>query len=121
NVEVEVVKLFGNVAERGIFCDPGIGEDDVEPAFVVLDHGQDAVEIVELRDVALQGSDVLADVLDRRIEFRVAASGYECIGPFIDKALRCRQPDAAAAARDESDFAVELTHGASPLLRSSGQ
>src|SRR5262249_59358450 len=72
------------------------------------------VEIVELRDVALQGSDVLADVLGGCGQLGLAASGYERVGTFLEEAFCRRQPDAAAAAGDESDFAVELTHG--PLL-----
>ena len=35
---MEVIKLFGDLAERGIFCDPGIGEDDIEPAFVLFNE-----------------------------------------------------------------------------------
>jgi hypothetical protein len=111
---VEVIKLFGDLAERGIFCDPGIGEYDVEPALVVLDRREDAVEIVEPLDVALQGSDVLADVLGGCGQLRLAAPGYEDKSPFSDKSLRCRQPDPTATAGDESNLAIELVHG--PLL-----
>src|SRR5262249_48162528 len=72
------------------------------------------VEIVELRDVALQGSDVLADVLGGCGQLGLAASGYERVGTFLEEAFCRRQPDAAAAAGDESDFSVELSPG--PLL-----
>ena len=80
-----VVELFGDLAERRIFRDPGIGEDDIQPAFVLFDDRENAVEIVEVRHVAVQGFDVFADGLDGGRQFRLATSGDEDIGAFRDK------------------------------------
>jgi hypothetical protein len=49
---ITVRALFGNLAKRGIFHDPGIGEDDIELAAVFFDLRENAIELVELRDVA---------------------------------------------------------------------
>ena len=61
-----------------------------------------------MRHVAFQGFDIFADVLDRRIKFRLAASGDEDIGAFRDKTPRGRKPNSAAAAGDQGDLAIEL-------------
>src|SRR5262249_725861 len=105
-----IVELFGDLAERGILRDPGIGEDDVEFAFVIFDRRENAAEIVELRDVTLQCPCVFSDVLDGRGQLRLTASGDKDIGPLADKALRRCQSDPTAAAGDESDLAVKLAH-----------
>jgi len=52
-----------------------------------------------VRHVAFEGFDIFADVLDRRIKFRLAASGYEDIGAFRDKTPRGREPDGLAMIR----------------------
>ncbi|HEY8030873.1 MAG TPA: hypothetical protein VIF02_00460 [Methylocella sp.] len=60
---ITLIKLFGVLAESGIFCDAGIGEYDIEPAFVLFDDRKYAVEIAEVRHVAFEGFDIFADVL----------------------------------------------------------
>jgi hypothetical protein len=45
---------------------------------------------------------VLADVADRLIEFRLAASGDEDVGTFGDEALGGGQADAAVATSDDA-------------------
>ncbi len=47
---ITVRGLFGNLAKRGIFHDPGIGEDDIELAAVFFDLRENVIELVELRD-----------------------------------------------------------------------
>jgi hypothetical protein len=49
---ITVRGLFGNLAKRGIFDDPGIGEDDIALPAVFFDLRENAIELVELRDVA---------------------------------------------------------------------
>ena len=70
-----------------------------------------------MRHVAFEGFDIFADVLDRRIKFRLAASGDEDIGPFRDKTPRGREPDSAAAAGDQGDLAIESLASNLPIWR----
>ena len=42
---ITVRGLFGNLAKRGIFHDPGIGEDDIELAAVFFDLRENAIEL----------------------------------------------------------------------------
>jgi hypothetical protein len=69
-----------------------------------------------LRHVAFEGFDIFADVLDRRIKFRLAASGDENASALPDKTLGCGEPDPAAAAGDQGDFAIKLALESPPLL-----
>src|SRR6266566_8590833 len=50
---ISVRRLFGHLAKRGIFHDPGIGEDDIELAAVFFDLRENAIELVELAHVLL--------------------------------------------------------------------
>ena len=49
---ITVRGLFGNLAKRDKFHDRGIGADDIELAAVFFDLRENAIELVELRDVA---------------------------------------------------------------------
>ena len=60
-VEGFVVVGFGDGAERCEFADAGVGEENVDAAFLLLDGGVEAIEIGEIGDVALDGGDVFAD------------------------------------------------------------
>jgi hypothetical protein len=76
---------FGDVAERSDGPAAGVGEDDVEVAFLFFDGGEEAVEVGEFGDVALDGGDVFADLFCGGVEFGLAASGDEDVGAFGDE------------------------------------
>jgi hypothetical protein len=90
---------------------PGVREQDVEASLLPLYGGEQPVEVREVRDVAWHSSDVLADLLHRLIEFRLAAAGDEDISPFVYE-LSCRgQANATVAAGNEGNFSFKLTFG----------
>src|SRR5262245_33952147 len=97
------------VPRGGVLRDAGVGEDDVQPSLLALDLGEQAIQVVQVRHVAPDGGDVLADLLHRR-QFGLTPAGDEDGGAFGHEPLRRRQADAAAAARHESGFSFELTH-----------
>ena len=90
-----VVAFAGTAKLAAASINPGAAIRGV----VLFDDRENAVEIVEVRHVAFEGFDIFADVLDRRIKFRLAASGYEDIGAFRDKTPRGREPDGLAMIR----------------------
>ena len=94
--------------------DAGIGEHNIELALGLVDLRENAVEIFEIRHIAVQGSCVLADVLDGRTQFPFTAPGNEDVGALLDKTLGRRLADAAAG--DKGRLAVELAHCDSRLL-----
>src|SRR5262249_5961860 len=74
------------------------------------------VEVREVRDVALHAGDVPADLPDRLIELRLAASGDEDVGALGDEAPGGGQADAAAAPGDDRDLTFQfLRHRTPPL------
>src|SRR5260370_6848026 len=88
----------------------GIGEQDVELALFALDLSEEAIEIGEVRDVSLYAGDSCADLLHRRGQLCLAASGDEDVSAFGHKAFCGGQTDAGAAAGDECDFSLEFIH-----------
>jgi hypothetical protein len=86
----------------------------MELAFLLPDLPEEAIKIAQVRHVTPHAGHVSSDFLDRGIQLRLTPSGYEDVGAFVDKSLRCRKANAAIAPGDECDFSVELTHGVSP-------
>jgi hypothetical protein len=80
--------LLADRPERGQHRDAGVGEQDVEAALLLLHPGIEPVEVREVGDIALHARDVLADLLDRFLEFRLPAAGDEDVGTLGDEPPR---------------------------------
>jgi len=62
------------------------------------------------------------DLPNRLVKFRLSTAGDEDLRAFAGEPLRGRQPEAAAAARDERHFADKSPpHGVRPWLRDTGR
>src|SRR5882762_6010362 len=96
-----------------LFAHAGVGEEDVDPALLLLDDRVEPVEVLELGDVALHARDVTADLLQRCAQLCLATTGDEDVRALTLQALRGREPDARGAARDHCHFAFVLAHGPS--------
>src|SRR5262249_47474592 len=110
DVEDRVVELLGDRAQGRQLRDAGVGEDDVEPALLPLDLGEEAIKVVEVRHVSLDAGHIASDLRDRRRRLGLTAPGDEDVGAFLHELLRRRETDAAVATRDECDFPFELAH-----------
>jgi hypothetical protein len=77
--------LLADRPDRGQRQEAGVGEQDVEAALLALHGGEQLVEVRPVRDVARHAGDVLADLPDRLIEFRLAAAGDEDVGALGDE------------------------------------
>src|SRR5262249_43062302 len=108
--------LLGDRPEWTQRRDAGVGEQYVQVALLLLHRGEQLVEVREVRDVAPHAGDVPADLPDRLIEFRLAASGDEDVGALGDEPAGGGQADAAVAPGDDRDFTFQfLRHGTPPL------
>src|SRR5262249_11430233 len=88
----------------------------VEAALLARHCGEQPVEVCQVRDVARHAGDVLADLPDRLIEFRLAAAGDEDVSALGDKLPGGGQADAAVAPGDDRDSPFQfLRHGTPPL------
>src|SRR2546427_1226818 len=108
DVEDRVVVLLGDLAEGGICRHTGVREDNVEPALLLLDLGEEAIEIAKVRYVALDAGNVASDFLDRRSQ--ITAPRDEDVRALVYKLLRRRKANAAIATGNERDLAFELAH-----------
>jgi hypothetical protein len=82
HVESFVVVGFGDRAEGREIAETGVGEENVDAAFLLFDGGVETIEIGEICDVALDGGDVFADLLYGGVQFGLPASGNEDVGAF---------------------------------------
>jgi hypothetical protein len=71
---------------------------------------EEAIEIIEVRYIALYAGDISSDLPHRRGKLSVAAASHENVRAFADEPLRRGESDTAVAAGDESDLSVQLTH-----------
>jgi len=107
--------LFGDLAQRAEFVSAGIGEQDVDAAGFLLDHGTDPVEVGELRCVAVDCGDASLDLGRGLVQLRLPPAGDEDLSAFFGKALCGAETDAGAAARDDGDLIREfLAHNNCP-------
>ena len=80
--------------------DRGVGEHDVQAPSTVGHRGVEPVAIPWLTAITLHAGDVLADFLDRRIEFGLSPSVDEDVRALLDEPLGGGQPDACRTAGD---------------------
>jgi hypothetical protein len=102
--------LFANLPQRSTRRgDSGVSEKNVDAAFLTLHCFVKAVEIGQVRDIALNGCYVLADFGYSRIQFALPAAGDKDIRSFGDELPGSRQADAAAASGYDCDFSFQLS------------
>src|ERR1700675_4196840 len=99
--------LLSDSSQRSQLCGAGIGEQHIDAALFRLHGGVQSVQVGELADVALNASDVFADLLYCGIEFRLSAPGYEDVCAFIVESLGRGEADSTVAAGDDCYFAFE--------------
>src|ERR1700751_2959309 len=100
--------LLGDLSQRGEFVDPGIRRQHVDMPGLRLDGCIDAVEVGEVRGIALYRCGIASDRSDCLIQFGLMAAGDKHACAFRGKMLGDAEADAGAAARDDSDFARKL-------------
>lgn len=88
-IERLVEMLRCHVARLLEFHGSGIGEDDINLAFLRSNSFIEIVNILELGNVTAHCSDVLADFCDGLIQFRLAPPHDEDLGTFFHKPF-CR-------------------------------
>src|SRR5207247_10151001 len=86
------------------------GEQDVILALLAGELVVEPVEIGEVGHVSLYCGDAVADQRYRLVQFRLAAPGDVDERAFFDEALGGGEAYTATAARDDSDFSLELRH-----------
>ena len=108
DVAVErVIKVFlSDCAKRSEFAAAGIRKDDVDAALLLLHNRVQPIKIREIRDIALNPCDVLADLLHRRIEFALTATGDKNICALCDESLCRGETDTAIPAGDDCNFSL---------------
>ena len=72
-------------------------------------------QILELRDISLNGRYILPDQRYRLIQLRLPPPGDENLGPFLYEAPGRSQADPAIASSDYCYLAFKRTHRFSPL------
>src|SRR5262249_47141367 len=115
-VEERVVELLGDRAQGRKLRDTGIGEDDVEPALLALNLGEQAIEIVKVRHVSLDAGHISPDLLHRRSQLGLTAPRDEDVGAFAHKPLRRGKANATVATSNECNFSFKLPNFFSPYF-----
>ena len=88
-----------------------LGEIVEEEGFrpVLASHGEEAVEIPQIRDVTLDGSNIPADFLNGLVQLRLTPSSNEYIGAFAHEPFGSGETDSAVPSRDDSYLPLEFS------------
>jgi hypothetical protein len=100
----KVVEVLGDRTQTGILRNTGVCEYNIQPVFLVLDLCKEAIQIVELRDVALDTGYTSTDFLYCRGQLRRAAAGDEHVRALVHKPLRRSKTNPAGTSGYESNF-----------------
>src|ERR1700736_37595 len=96
--------LLGDASQGSKFTEAGVGEHDIDSP-LLLDCLVETIEVCQFGNVSLDTGDAAANRLHGLIEFLLATTRNEDMGPLPDEELRARQADPRAAAGDNCDFA----------------
>ncbi len=119
-----IPRLGRDPQESGDLNDPGIVDQDVDSAKRANCHLHQPLNIGQLRNVHRHSDSATALALEFRHHLLGALStdvGDDDGRAFLDKMLRCRSPNPAGAARDDSDVAVQFTHCHLPSVHVAGR
>jgi hypothetical protein len=97
-------------AEGGKLRDPGIGEHNIEPAFLLLDLCEKPIKISEVRHVSSRAHHIHCDFLYRHGQLCLTAAGNEDICAFVQKRLCGRETNASVTTGNECDFSFKPAH-----------
>ena len=92
-------------------ADAGVGQENVDAALLGADPLEQAIEVVQLRDVALYGQDAAADLRRRAVQLRLAPAGDDHLRALRREPFGAGQADAAVGAGDDRDLALKSAHG----------
>ena len=105
------MELFlGDLAEDGGFAHPGAGPQHVDRALFPLDGVVQAVQVVQVGRVTLDGGDVAADQLDGVVQYFLPPGLDQDVRAFLDEQFGAGQCHAGGSAGDYRYLAVELSH-----------
>jgi hypothetical protein len=114
--ELTVEERLVALLDRREEADAGVDEQDVDPAGQLRGLGDDAIDVGELRHVRLDGAAVRAERGLGLLQRLGIAARDDHAGAFAGEGLGGRQADAAVAAGDECDLALETVLGHGRLL-----
>ena len=85
--------LFGDSSDWSRAASARIGENNIEPPFLLLDLSEQAVEVCEIGGVSADGLELgSADRSNRFIELRLTAPGGIDESPLLDEFLFVASP-----------------------------
>ena len=86
NVERIVEALLGNGAKwLTELTIAGASKDDVDTALLFFDYLEQPIEVGEIAGIALNASDILADIFDCSVELFLAAASDKDVCAFLDE------------------------------------
>ena len=88
NVDVKrIIEAFlGNGAERVVkLANTGASKDDVDTALLFFDYLEQPIEVGEIAGIALNASDILADIFDCFVELFLSAASDKDVCAFLNE------------------------------------
>ena len=88
---------FGDLPERRELAEAGVGKEDIDAAFLLLNRRVQPVKICQIRYVTLNTGDVFFDLFHRGIEFALTTTGDKDMRALGNETFRGGETEAAIA------------------------
>src|SRR5260370_4945255 len=110
DVKEFVEMLFCLFVEGNELSNTRVGNYNVDSPFCSANGLVQTIQVSPLGNVALDASDIVADCLNRLVQFSLATSGNENIGAFFDEEFCDSQANPLGRSRDDCNFLSQVAH-----------
>src|SRR5579872_5884776 len=100
--------FFGDGPKGDKFANAGVGENDIDSTLRPRDGLVETVEVVQVRNISLNASNVAADCLYGLVEFLLATASNEDIRALFGEQLCRSQANPFGAPGDDCGLAFQL-------------
>src|SRR5258708_33481754 len=108
HVECAVDTLFCYGPERRHLAPYAcIGKDNINAPLVLRNLRVESVKVFQLRNIPLDGRNILSNLRNRNIELLLSPSGDVYVRPLGDELFCCGESHSAAAACDDGNFTLK--------------
>jgi hypothetical protein len=110
NVDTKILVevFFGHLFKWNKSAAASVGEQNVEPPFLLFDRREQGVEFGEVGNITANGHDVAANLLHGCVKLGLTSPSDENVSAFRDESLCGREPEPAAPAGDKRNLSCEF-------------
>src|SRR5262249_44587688 len=103
-------QLFGDAPKGGVLGNARVREENIEPALLVPDAREKAVEIAGVRHISLHAGCIVTNLLGGSGKFAFAAAGEVNVCALLGESARRGEADPSGAACYQCYLSIQFRH-----------